>query len=383
MTSLLAERAAEVVAAAQQLLARRMGAPVKLADPVELGGSGRTIVLRVRVTENTYSLPRTLVAKQVNGSAYHSADTGTDLDSAFLREAVAYQFATALGPERRPGPQLLAYDPASRLLVLTDLGDQSRLSTLLRNTDEAGVTNVLMALAQALGRMHAATVGREEDFVALSRRAGLPQRDVLVAQAETAVEAVPGLLKAYLGLEVPESIVGGAAAAARFFEGGRLRAFSPSDLCPENIIYNDEGVRFLDYEAAGFRDASLDVAQVLIGFPGCLCDFELTPQHREAMIEAWRAEVSVVWPQLQDDDWLARKLLAAELIWVWMSTYWFLPENHGRISEVREHELSIRRSDALARRWHKLADSARMCGKDVVAEFGDRVAETIDARWAM
>ena len=117
-------------------------------------------------------------------------------------------------------------------------------------------------------------------------------------------------------------------------------------------------MRFLDYEAAGFRDASLDVAQVLIGFPGCLCDFELTPRHREAMIEAWRAEVSAVWPQLQDDDWLARKLLAAELIWVWMSTYWFLPENHGRIAEVREHELSIRRSDALVRRWRQ---AGRLC----------------------
>ena len=104
MTSLLAERAAEVVAAAQQLLARRMGAPVRLSDPVELGGSGRTIVLRVRVTENAYSLPRTLVAKQVNGSAYHSADTDRDLDSAFIREAVAYQFATALGPRTPARP---------------------------------------------------------------------------------------------------------------------------------------------------------------------------------------------------------------------------------------------------------------------------------------
>ena len=68
MTALLAERAADVVSAAQQLLTKRMGAPVKLSDPIELSGSGRTTVLRVRVAENAFSLPRTLIVKQVRGS---------------------------------------------------------------------------------------------------------------------------------------------------------------------------------------------------------------------------------------------------------------------------------------------------------------------------
>ena len=65
MTALLAEPLSEVVAAAEKLLARRTGAPVRLVDPVDLGGSGRTIVVRVRVAENPFSLPRTLVLKQV------------------------------------------------------------------------------------------------------------------------------------------------------------------------------------------------------------------------------------------------------------------------------------------------------------------------------
>ncbi|MBO0853900.1 MAG: kinase, partial [Nocardia sp.] len=68
MTALLAERAAEVVSAAQQLLTKRMGAAVKLSDPIELSGSGRTTVLRVRVAD-TFSLPRTLIVKQVRGGA--------------------------------------------------------------------------------------------------------------------------------------------------------------------------------------------------------------------------------------------------------------------------------------------------------------------------
>jgi hypothetical protein len=52
-----------VVALAEELLTRRHGATVRLADPVDLGGSTRSLVVRVRVAENPFSLPRTLVLK--------------------------------------------------------------------------------------------------------------------------------------------------------------------------------------------------------------------------------------------------------------------------------------------------------------------------------
>src|SRR5690606_25300448 len=172
MTALLAERAADVVSAAQQLLTKRMGAPVKLSDPIELSGSGRTTVLRVRVAENAYSLPRTLIVKQVRAAAEDPA-TGALApgvaggDSAFLREAVSYQFTTSLGRDHRPGAYLVAHSLPDRLLILSDLGENAGMTAALRSGNKTTVRNALMAFAQALGRMHAATVGREADFVAL------------------------------------------------------------------------------------------------------------------------------------------------------------------------------------------------------------------------
>ncbi len=138
MTALLAERATEVVSAAQQLLTKRMGAPVKLSDPIELSGSGRTTVLRVRVAENAFSLPRTLILKQVRGAAPMPRNAGitpgvASIDSAFLREAVSYQFTTALSREQRPGAYLIAHSLPDRLLVLSDLGENTSLTTVLRS----------------------------------------------------------------------------------------------------------------------------------------------------------------------------------------------------------------------------------------------------------
>ncbi|MFC9549583.1 phosphotransferase family protein [Rhodococcus sp. NPDC056960] len=385
MTAILADPVSEVVAAAEKLLTRRTGAPVTLVDPVDLGGSGRSIVLRVRVAENPFSLPRTLVIKQVReesgvsgARAVDPDDLAGDSGSAFLREAVSYQFATALATDSRPGAELLASDLDARLLVLSDLGDATPISALLEHSDADTVTNTLMAMAQALGRMHAATVGREEDFTALLRRAEVAHCDDTVAeQVERAVPAVPRLLAEILGVDVSPELTDQVARAAKLFESGRFRAFSPSDLCPDNIIVNDEGVRFLDYEWGGFRDAMLDIAYALVSFPGCLCSIDLSEDRTQAMIEAWRAEVVGMWPALADDNVLAARMVEAQLIWVWLSTYLFLPENHTRIAAVREHHLSVPRSEALIQRWDKLARSADHAGNTVVAHHARTIADTI------
>ncbi|MGK8490902.1 phosphotransferase family protein [Nocardia asiatica] len=388
MTALLAERAAEVVSAAQQLLTKRMGAPVKLSDPIELSGSGRTTVLRVRVAENAFSLPRTLIIKQVRGAAQDRRTGGlapgvASIDSAFLRETVSYQFTTALSREHRPGAYLIAHSLPDRLLILSDLGENSLLTAVLRSGAETAARNALMAFAQALGRMHAATVGREADFVALLRRVDVVHRvDGIAQQAESAIAEVPGMLQRELGIEVPGEIAERIVRGNRLYSAGRFRAFSPSDLCPDNVILNEEGARFLDYEWGGFRDATLDIAYALVSFPGCLCDVELSRERARQMVEAWRAEVVGVWPALADDQQLDERILEARLIWVWLSTYWFLPADHSRIAAAREHGLSVPRSAALINRWAALAEDARCTGDDVVGDFAEDVSAMLEERWS-
>lgn len=384
MTAILADPVSEVVAAAQQLLTRRTGAPVTLVDPDDLGGSGQATVVRVRVSENPFQLPRTLVIKQVRESpGVESTRDATGEHAAFLREAASYQFATALATDSRPGPDLLAYDLDARLLVLSDLGDASPITALLKHSDAGSVTNSLMAMAQALGRMHAATFGREDDFAALLRRVGLPDStDGIAAQIPDALASVPRILKDELGIdETPSSVLARVERSSRLFAHGAFRAFSPSDLCPDNILVNEEGVRFLDYEWGGFRDATLDITYALASFPGCLCHFDLSDDRAQAMIDAWRSEVVGIWPHLADDRFLASKILDAQLIWVWLTTYWFLPNDRTRIAAARSHNLSVPRSDALISRWSVLMHQAERTGDQAVADFAGRIVDALLSKW--
>lgn len=347
----------EVVEAAQQLLKRRTGAPVTLVDAIDLGGSGSSVVLRVRVAENPFSLPRSLVVKQVRGESANG-------NEGFRREVVSYQFANSLTVERRPGPELIAHDVESRLLVLSDLGDAPAMGELLARKDEGDVTNSLMALTQSLGRMHANTFGREDDFAALlARTPGLGGQDPMLEQVGRAIAELPAMLKETLGHTVPAEIAMAAADAGRVFGQGGFRAFSTADLCPDNILVNEDGVQFLDYEWGGFRDATLDISYALASFPGCRCALELNEVQLEAMVESWRAEVVGVFPQLRDDSLLYSRLLEELLVWLWLSTWLFLGND-----EPGTHALSVNSREALRRRWSVLENFAESLEAERIGE---------------
>ncbi|WP_127783158.1 kinase [Rhodococcus sp. X156] len=378
MRAVATDPVTEVVQAAQRLLTRRTGAPVTLVDPVDLGGSDRTLVLRVRAEENPFSLPKTMVVKRMLEGPLGDSAQSADARGAFLREAVSYQFGNSLRPEHRPGAEMFAHDVDDGLLVLSDLGNGPTLADVLLRGDGSGVQHGLMAWAQALGRMHAATANGEDDFRTLLRRANRQAwPDPMAKVATTALNTLPDLLAAQLGVSTPPTVAARATGAQRLLGQDALRAFSPSDLCPDNAMITDGGVRFLDFEWGGFRDVTLDAAYALVPFPSCWCIHEVGESQAEKLVQAWRSEVVGVWPELADDAVLWPRMLDAQLLWVWLSTYWFLPASPHRANPGGHHPLTYTRQGALRVRWQQLARAAERGGDADVAEHALAVAAAL------
>ncbi|WP_149359820.1 phosphotransferase family protein [Lolliginicoccus suaedae] len=378
------EPARSVVAAAEQLLAKRYGVVVRLTDPEDLGGSGQAIVLRVRVAESPIKLSRTLIIKQIHDRESAPRNGQTHVES-FLREAVSYQFANSLDARHRPGPELLAHDLDQHLLILSDLGDVPTLGAVVQEDPEADATNVLMGLAQSLGRMHAATAGRSEDFGALLRRARsrFPMSPVLPPEPFLeALREAPRLLADRLGVATPAGVQQRVNDYAELLTGPSYRAFSPGDLCPDNIVVSASGIRFLDYESGGFRDATLDLGCLLVSFPQCSCDLGLAPEQADAMVDAWLAEVEGVWPQLREGNLLRDRLLAARTVWVWLSTAWHLPDDYSRRAAEREHSRARPATQALASRWAGLALAADAAGTEDLARHATEVMDALSSQRA-
>ncbi|WP_167383397.1 hypothetical protein [Gordonia lacunae] len=390
MTVITESRITSVVRAAEALLSHRAGSAVVLDDPEDLGGSGRTTVVRVRVAQNPLSLDRSLVIKALPEH---------EDPQAFHREIASYKYATALPNESRPGPQLIASDSDLRIMVLSDLGHGRTMLEYLAGVDPVETSRAVSAWGQALGRMHAATVGGEGDFLALLRRgpSGTQGRDILRDEALRSIDSVVGHTAA-LDVVVPDQVVESLRAAATLFDEGDHRAFSPSDVGPENILLNDDGVQFMDYEWGGFRDATLDIAYALVTITAQLpprtsaraTDLEVS------MVDAWRSEVHSIWPALAHEREMQRKVLLARQLWVWLSTVWMLPSDPEATDHADAefdvadfgaagftHDWALHTNDprVIVSRWTDLAAAAGRAGDDEIAVFATAMGVALQRIW--
>ena len=304
---------ADIIATAGELLSSRFGGRPELTDPEDLGGSSRAMVVRLRVSPNPFLPVRSLVVKCLPESSAAGADP------ALLREIVAYQFATSLPEDVRPGPELLAHDVAERIIVISDAGDAPTLAEVLESGDANERLRALRSMGAALGRMHAGTADREDGFNTLLSRMWSRHRGDEDVSGERdrgivrAIESGMGRLED-LGVPVTDGVRGLAGEAARRISSGHHRAFTPFDLAPDNILMAGR-VGFLDYEWAGFRDATFDVASVIAGFPLHVFTEPPSPAESEAFVRSWVEEVRAPWPEVVGDQHLRTRLMTALLGW--------------------------------------------------------------------
>ncbi|MEV6826795.1 phosphotransferase [Amycolatopsis sp. NPDC051102] len=358
---------AAAVAAGESVLSRRFGSAITLVSPEDLAGSGPATVVRARVVSSSFALPRTLVIKHYPDQPAAGADP-------FAQEAVSYQLFTALAPDERMCPELLAHDGRDRVLVLEDLGRTPTLEDKLYARDSRAAERALLSWARSLGRLHASTAGREADFNALLRRLGGPAKTESGGVDELCAR-VPPLIQERLGIPVPDEVRAQVTAALDQSRAAGFRAFSPVELSPDNNLVTGQGVRFLDFEYGCVRSALVDAAHLRLPFASWPDALALPAGMSEAMIAAWRAEVVSTWPALADDEVLATHLTASELLRVWLIT----GEELSSLNLSR-HAAPVSREAAFVTWWRDLAKHAGYVRMTALSEFAARVAAALAAR---
>lgn len=334
----------EIVRAAADILTKRYGGEQELVDVERLDGSGLADVFRAKVVNNPFFQHRSVVVK-------HSPATGDELaDAAFLRETVAYQFATSLSADVRPGPVLLGYDTAQRILIISDLGDGQTLADALQDADPETHVELLRRLGRALGKMHAGTADEEDAFNVLFQRMtrSRPNAANLQLLRDRLLSHRIRIGMEFLeraGIEIPGEVRFAATnVRTRLLRGG-MRAFTPFDLTPDNIIQTDKKFHFLDYEWAGFRDVTFDVAFVVARFPVFLAAQPFNAAATETFVDAWVSEVRGIWPSVQHPDTLQARITAGLIGWAMSSVSMLDPVSPA---EVVEHDAKLKADFAAA-----------------------------------
>lgn len=309
--------------AEQALVAARElpAASLHLVDPVDLGGSERSRVLRCRVELDPRTraersgaaadLPATVIIK------HFLSDAG-----GFTRESVGLDLC-------RRTPSLLARDEEHHLIVMSDLGTLPTLADLLLGDDHDAAWAGARTWARALGE----TTGASRDQVAEAehRLAGVERWDAdadLRNGVDRLLEAAAAAA-AGSGTAPPTraAIEAELAAALHLRTPGRSAIVSPTDTCPDNAVLGPDGWWFLDLEGTDVEHAAFAAAYAMLPFATCWCVFDPPPGLTDMLLNEFSAGLAEHAPDVVAEPGWSRAVRQACALyvvlvtgWLWLST---------------------------------------------------------------
>ena len=249
----------DLAARGERLVGVRFGAVERVSDE-----RSPKIVLRCAVEGE----PRAVVLKHDT----RLRDGDADATRRLANEWAGAAFLDALAPDPPIGPRFLGGDREAGFVALEDLASNGSLSEPLTGDDPAAAEAVLVAYADLLGRMHAATAGRLDEYRRI--RETIAPGDGLSGHARD-VDRLAARALAFLAqydvAPEPGFTAEMEGAMARLRDPGPFLAYQHADSCPDNFATTPVGPRLLDFEHSGFGHALLDAVVVEMGFPTCWC----------------------------------------------------------------------------------------------------------------
>jgi ADP-ribose pyrophosphatase YjhB (NUDIX family) len=232
------------------------------------------------------------------------------------RERVALNLLAGSGV----APALLAADDGLELVVMADLGGTS-LESLLLGDDADTATSAVVALGDTLGRLHAWTLGREDEHLRAMAASGSPRPERERYGSWTGVDGWDDIEQAAadLGLPDPRGCRHDVERVReQLSDPGPFLALTHTDPSPGNAVVTAAGVVLVDWEGSGFRHAGLDAAWLHFPFPNYSAHYAVLPGDAiRAADAAYRARLAAAVPQARSDQGYEEMLavgLAAALV---------------------------------------------------------------------
>jgi hypothetical protein len=277
----------DLCARAVPLLRRALGENVDLRKLERIKDGSRCEVFRCAVSVPSSGIASVIIKRKKPVPEAERAYT----------DWASLSFLSQLPGTRGIAPRFYGGDPVEGIYAIEDLGGSRSLEDVLTGRDPAALRKTLRALAIQTARLHAQTMGREEEFARICRSlpdTGVPGRRQEAERwlgSRTKLYDWLGALRCRLpsGFEVSLEQI-----THLFAEPGPFLAFTHGDPAPTNNHVAGDDVRLLDFEFGGFRHALYDLTAwyVLCPLPEGLV---------EEMSQAYRAELATTCSAAADD----------------------------------------------------------------------------------
>jgi len=289
---------------AESALATAFGEKVRFGKITTLDSSPRSEVYRIELLARPTHNPNSIIVKRV-----------LERDG-LVNEWAGVQFLTQVADNIPVAPTFYTGDSATNIVIMSDLGKGRGLDSYLLGHDPIAAAEALLKWATALGKMHALTVGKQQEYEQIcnaleSRQSASSvspylELSILFQHMIAAVDVVP----------VPGTTDDLTKLTKTMMQPGPFFAYTHGDPCPDNVILVDGHFKFLDFESGMFRHAMTDAIFARLNFPWCWCSAHL-PEHLPLMMEqVYRAELVKGCPEANDDTFFFHALVDGCAAWV-------------------------------------------------------------------
>jgi hypothetical protein len=322
-----------IVNLAEALLSRQFDHEARLVrDRVFYGF--KSVVVRCRVESSVAGLPEALIVKKAREDmGGYSPDSQAPPNAAheLFNDWAAARFLDRLGHNPPLGPRFYAGDRQHGLIVLEDLGDGEAPNTVdaLQGHDPQLAEQTLIEHAALLGQLHAATMGRYQEYRQIRLGLGPPPHPLKLYHdpwSEARLARIPAS-------EVDETINSYHAALAAL--GLRSRPGAEDEIAyVTSVVEADPGPflayckgdqnvagdylrrqtkpRLFDFDQGGFRHALIE------GMPGRMtwgCQMRVPARVKSDMERAYQAALSRGYAEVADDRVFYRGMVEAGARW--------------------------------------------------------------------
>jgi hypothetical protein len=366
----------------QNLFSDRFGAAIHLDEGTTL--NEREHVAQFEVLEGPAESPTSVIAKGWrSGENTHYDPDSTDpwsSSSLIFNDWAGLQFLSEVMGDASPAPRFYAGDRHLGLIIIEDIGTGQDPADILLGNDPALAREHMLALAAALGRMHAATTGQKPRYdqirytlggVPTSKDDGVSE---LVAMWLASLESLSIKLQPGATHELAEM-------QSALADPGPFLAFIHHDPCPDNWRMINGKMRLFDFETAGFHHALLDGVYGRIHFPTCWCVNRFPPDLPLAMEQTYRAELVQGCPPACDDQVFYSAVGAACAFWVLVTC-----EGRASLAETMEENREWGIATLRQRVGVRLGLFVETCASlDVLPALGHTASDllaVLQARWS-
>jgi hypothetical protein len=268
---------------AERILSEQLGEPVRLrwSETFPGGLAEKSTVIRCHVVEAPGEVASTVIVKQVRERlAFRYLPDSPQAPNAahvFFDDWAALQFLGGIGGDLSLAPALYGGDRDAGVIVMEDLGADEGPSTheLLQGDDPARAEAALIDTIAAIGRLHAATIGRSEEYQGIRDALGPRPTPLPLYQdpwsnargCSSPRDEIGAAVRQYeagftaIGLRPRAGVDGEIAAVTRAVEEdpGPFLAFCQGDQNGVGgCMRTGTTLRFFDFDCGGFRHALLE-----------------------------------------------------------------------------------------------------------------------------